>query len=226
MNFVKTVIAAIIAFMITLFAFASTAFAAQVEFTPRFSAPESGNEYYNSTLNVYSQCGYGMPNCTAYAYGRIYEITGEAPKISRGSAGDWWYKNIKNGYYEYGSEPKLGAIACWSNHVAIVEAIDGNTITISQSHWHGAYFDTDTLTAGTSRYGQTFYGYIYACDIETQEETESTNTKYKLEKTQYLCKAGAGEAASFSQIITNCLDSKDSGAEIVINSLALKNVFS
>lgn len=111
-----------------------------------------------------------MPNCTAYAYGRIYEITGEAPLIKSGNAGSWWFNNKRNDYYEYGSEPKLGAIACWSGHVAVVEEINGDTITISESHWGGRYFNTKTYSNPNSKYRQTFYGYIYASDSIFVEE--------------------------------------------------------
>ena len=159
--------------------FATEALAAESSFEPRLTSPDRSNPYYNSTLNVFSQTGYGMPNCTAYAYGRIYEITGEAPLIKRGDAGSWWFINKNNDYYEYGQEPKLGAIACWSDHVAVVEEIGEDTITISQSHWRRIYFDTDTVTIGANRYGQTFYGFIYASDsvLEVEEPTYS----YKLE---------------------------------------------
>ena len=37
------------------------------EYKPRLTAP-NGEPYYTSKLNVYSQTGYGMPNCVAYAY--------------------------------------------------------------------------------------------------------------------------------------------------------------
>ena len=130
-------------------------------YEPRLTAPSSSSAYYNRELNRYFQVGSGMPNCVAYAYGRIYEMNGEAPLITHGSAGDWYFINKSNGYYEYGSEPKLGAVACWSRHVAVVEKIDDNGITLSESHWHGRYFNTVTYSNLSSHYGQTFYGYIY-----------------------------------------------------------------
>ena len=131
------------------------------DYEPRLTAPSSSNSYYNRELNRYFQVGSGMPNCVAYAYGRIYEMNGEAPLITHGSAGDWYFINKSNGYYEYGSEPKLGAVACWSRHVAVVEKIDDNGVTLSESHWHGRYFNTVTYSNLSSHYGQTFYGYIY-----------------------------------------------------------------
>lgn len=46
-------------------------------FQPRLSmTPENAPSYY-TTLNPYYTSGYGMPNCTCYAYGRAYEILGK-----------------------------------------------------------------------------------------------------------------------------------------------------
>jgi len=117
-------------------------------------------------MNAFYACGYGMPNCTAYAWGRAYEILGTRPKLCTSSAHKWWNYNKSGGYYEYGSTPKLGAIACWtrgvSGHVAVVEAINGNTVTISESHLTHGNFDTKTLTIGAeSGYAGVFQGYIY-----------------------------------------------------------------
>ncbi|MDE6124375.1 MAG: CHAP domain-containing protein [Eubacterium sp.] len=178
---VKSIILALLTLVMLTAAFPTAVLASDSSFQPRLSAPGRSNSYYNRSLNAFAKTGYGMPNCTAYAYGRIYEITGSAPLISGGNAGSWWSINKRNGYYEYGQEPKLGAIACWSNHVAVVEAIDGNTVTASQSHWGGTYFDTCTFTSGTSHFGQKFYGYIYASDSVLEVEEEPVYV-YKLEK--------------------------------------------
>ncbi|MCD7777874.1 MAG: CHAP domain-containing protein, partial [Clostridiales bacterium] len=120
-------------------------------FTPRTSAPAKSNQYYYSSKNPFYSSGYGMPNCTAYAYGRAYEILGNKPKLSTSDASKWYSYNKQNKYYSYGSTPKLGAIACWSGgssgagHVAVVEKIDGNKVTISESHYYSkVVFDTKT----------------------------------------------------------------------------------
>lgn len=178
---IRAVLIVSLALCALLAMFPSKALAADSYFEPRLTSPSRSNAYYNRTLNAFSQCGYGMPNCTAYVYGRIYEITGEAPLIRRGNAGSWWSINKRNGYYDYGQEPKIGAIACWSNHVAVVEVIDGDTITISQSHWGGNYFDTDKVKAGAGRYGQKFYGFIYASDSVLEVEEEEPVYLYMLE---------------------------------------------
>lgn len=123
-----------------------------VSFSPRYDAPNSSNSYYYSS-NPFYKSGYGMPNCTCYAYGRAYELLGTEPSLSRGNAGYWWWYNKNSGIYSYGSTPKLGAIACWDRydqdrgHVAVVEAIEGDSVTISESHYSGTYFDTRTINS-------------------------------------------------------------------------------
>lgn len=131
-------------------------------YTPRLTAPNASIPYYSTKLNVYHQTGTPMPNCVAYAYGRIYEMNGEAPLLTHGSAGDWYGMNQRAGYYPYGQEPKVGAVACWSGHVAIVEKINKDgSVTVSESHWGGTYFDVKTFSDMHSHYGQRFQGYIY-----------------------------------------------------------------
>ncbi len=215
----KSIILALATLLVILSVF-PTAVLANTEFEPRLTAPLRSNSYYNKELNVFSQTGYGMPNCTAYAYGRIYEITGEEPLIKRGNAGSWYSINKKNGYYEYGSEPKLGAIACWSGHVAVVEKIDGDNVTVSQSHWRSTYFDTYTFKNGSNRFGQKFYGYIYASDsaLEKEEEVE-VSTTYKMEKSTYKT-----AESNNSKIATPVIDAQNTGdEEIILNSKMLAN---
>ena len=92
-----------------------------VNYIPRLEAPDGYNPYYHE-LNLYYRFGLGMPNCTAYAYGRAYEILGSEPMLCNGNAGEWWSYNMAVGAYAYGSEPRLGAIACWDdfNHYTVM----------------------------------------------------------------------------------------------------------
>ena len=162
-------------------------------YVPRFNAPNSSIPYYSSKLNYYFQTGTGMPNCVAYAYGRVYEMNGEKPLITHGDASDWFFINQRGGFYEYGSKPKLGAVACWSNHVAVVERINSDgSVTFSESHWGGGYFNTVTYSNVYDHYGQRFYGYIYTYNNGVSRRLQNkllkaTNEKadqYKSEKTE------------------------------------------
>lgn len=170
------VICLIMSLMPNLKAHAATAY------SPRLSAPGYDNGYYYSNKNPYYKSGYGMPNCTAYAYGRVYEILGSTPKLSLQGAGYWWGDNVNNGWYSYGSTPKLGAVACWDQwsvsygHVAVVEQINNDgTIVISESSWSGIRFRTMTMNAdGSGFYNNLrFRGYIYPLtDAVAAEEAE------------------------------------------------------
>lgn len=156
----------------------------QVGFSPRLSAPMIGNHYYYSD-NIFYQSGFGIPNCTAYAWGRAYEITGEYPKLSTSDAGKWFAYNAENKIYSYGTEPHIGAIACFDNnqggHVAVVEKIQGDTITFSNSAYGGKEFYLSTAKIYDDNPGQRgwiFQGYIYLGNYE--ENTSSSNSYYKV----------------------------------------------
>ncbi len=145
------------------------------DFVPRLTAPSYSNQYYYSNLNIFCSIGYGMPNCTAYAWGRAYELLGSRPKLSVDSAHYWYDYNKSNNYYPYGKTPKLGAIACWDNpyggHVAVVEKITSKKITMSHSAYGGEIFYTtecsvNATNGGVSSYGWKFEGYIYILDGE------------------------------------------------------------
>lgn len=144
----------------------------------RTIGPENNNIHYYSNDNIFYKIKLSPPftnsngkhivgNCTWYAYGRIWEMTGKIPYDAgfTGNAYEWWKANIKSGKYKYGNIPRVGSLAVWKSsmpnsdgcgHVAIVEKIENNKIYISESSWHGSYFNyreiynTDNL-----------YGYIY-----------------------------------------------------------------
>lgn len=131
-------------------------------YIPRLSTqtptPMQGNPWYYSD-NWYYLNGYGLPNCTCYAYGRFNENRNTTqPSVSLRTAKYWWTDPPMDAF-ERGQTPALGAIACWANpdpsstapgHVAIVEQIHADgSITISESGWNAWYFHTNTLTRGS-----------------------------------------------------------------------------
>lgn len=169
-------------FSMSIFASAATSF------TPRLTAPSTSNKYYYSDMNIFYKYGYGMPNCTAYAYGRAYEILGKQPNLCPYNAEEWYDYNKDNGYYSYGNTPKLGAIACWyydggSGHVAVVEKIENGTITFSNSAYGGSTFYTSTAKTSDSNAGGSswwnFQGYIYIGEFSSSETTSTTSSGYK-----------------------------------------------
>lgn len=145
-------------------------------FTPRTNDTGiTSSPWYYSSGNPFYAAGYGMPNCTAYAYGRYAEARNAWASLPTWDAKDW-YDDATS--FSRGSVPALGAVACWGQngsgavgHVAIVETIySGNDILISESHSTTGlpFFDTQTLHASSgymdSIYmGSSFYfqGFIY-----------------------------------------------------------------
>ncbi|MBQ7098026.1 MAG: InlB B-repeat-containing protein [Clostridia bacterium] len=156
-------------------------------YSPRLTAPSTSDPYY-TTWNVFHTSGYGMVgnggNCTCYAYGRSYENLGSKPSLSTGNAGGWYAYNKNGGYYSYGKTPYLGAVAVWTKsgaagHVAVVEVINGDTVTTSESGWQSYYFKTVTRSASNSNFsaGSTysFQGFIYVCGyLTTKAPTSAT----------------------------------------------------
>ncbi len=153
-----------------------------MKFKARLTAPAKNNKSYYSDSNAFYRGGYGMPNCTAYAHGRVAEITGKFPRIY-GNAEDWYSAAQKAGY-ETGDMPKLGAVICWSagqvgnsadgaGHVAVVEQIKANgDIVTSNSAWKGTEFYTQKLTKASGYiYDSTrpLLGFIY-CGLEFEPE--------------------------------------------------------
>ncbi len=95
-----------------------------------------GKHWY-SNRNPFFACGYGLPNCTCYAFGRFDELTGNAHLLPTGNAGDWFH-HVNN--LQVGQKPRLGAIVCWSGggygHVAVVEEIlpNGDIVTSNSGY--------------------------------------------------------------------------------------------
>lgn len=147
-----------------------------VAFVPRLSSEGMRNNPYWYSRNPFYLAGFGLPNCTCYAWGRFWEegdVTKDysnRPTLSTGNAEDW-YSYTQDGY-ERGQEPRLGAVACWADgpfsgdgHVAIVEAIDETTgrITCSNSAYGGEYFYITHLDPPNylPAAGYVFQGFIY-----------------------------------------------------------------
>lgn len=149
----------------------------QYNFTPRLTDAGMMNNPYWYADNPYWQTetppplpphDYGLPNCTCYAWGRVLEILTEA---GYPNAYQEVYNNLVPNFghaytwntdtlWTTSSEPALGAVAVYDTvgsavpgHVAVVEEIqDANTITLSQSNYDGAYFETKTVTRSENWY--------------------------------------------------------------------------
>jgi hypothetical protein len=158
-------------------------------FSQRWSAPLSTDKnFINTNYGGYNKCiaidtktGFCLPNCTGYAWGRAREILGSSPNLCTTHARDWFGYNTKTKAFPSGTSPKLGAIACWSGgseghgHVAVVEAISGNKVTISESGygWE-TFYRRDIYNNFYVDNSYKFQGYIYITNtIPTGSKTVS-----------------------------------------------------
>lgn len=156
------------------------------KYTPRLTAPSRSNNFYYKD-NIFYKCGYGMPNCTCYAFGRWYELLGSVPKLWTGCAGGW-YDNTNA--YKKGKTPKLGAVAVWkkqgtksSGHVSVVEKISNDgTITCSNSAWRSTNFYITTLKPPYKVKTYDFMGFIYLPISFDNDYKEVTTTVYTVKK--------------------------------------------
>jgi surface antigen len=100
----------------------------------------------SSSGNTY---GYGW--CTWYAK----QMRSDLPN-NLGNGGQW-VANARAQGIATGTAPQVGAIAEQSGHVAYVEAVNGNMVTVSEM---GYNYTSGTVTKRTVA-ASTFWGYIY-----------------------------------------------------------------
>lgn len=181
---------------------------------PAFDSSE-GKAYYYTDDNVFYKYGYGPDkeysklrggyvsgNCTWYAYGRASEILGKPLNTNfRWGANNWWSLNKLGNYYPYGSKPKEGAIACYKNHVAIVEKVVDGKVYVSESGWTISKKCPKTAADLKFHYGtpwlSSLKGYIYITD------SISINSKpvdYSVKITAEDLNLRAGPGTSYSRI--------------------------
>ena len=135
---------------------------AKVGFSIRTSYPGTDNYYYvpRSAANPFAVDSNGG-NCTWYAWGRVYEASGEYPNLPRGNANSWYW----SAGCEKGSTPRPGAVICGNageyGHVAFVEKVyaDGVHFDYSESNWGGARFNYKEFKT-TANFGG-FQGFLY-----------------------------------------------------------------
>lgn len=159
------------------------------------------DERYSSNANPFHATGtYAMPNCTCYAYGRVWEINGVEPKGLCLKNAKYWF-NESTGF-EKGTEPRLGAIMCFdgtAGHVAVVEEVKENgDVVISQSNFGGEFFFTKTLkkSANYNNYftNVKFMGFLYTYTGEDAMPNFNKPVPEQVKSTQKLVLPGSAES--------------------------------
>lgn len=144
----------------------------------------TGNSYSDCINKGYTDHGYGANsgtsywtmyaghNCTNYAAYMASQNGAPTPNYNLGSALTWASQAASHGV-PVNSTPAVGAIAQWdawagyagsSGHVAYVEAVTSNSITISEDNFASGPFSWKTITAGSSNWPSNF---IHFADVPT-----------------------------------------------------------
>lgn len=121
------------------------------------------------------QYAYGPSGCAWFASARQWQITGNKSTIWSGQS--WWNNGNGRMGYQTGQQLRAPAIACWANHIAIIEAVNGNTVIRSEggssSYPNNDYCSIRTFNTSNANYStywndaqgkyvqDTFLGYVY-----------------------------------------------------------------
>ena len=184
-----------------------------MSFTPRYTKPSESDPYYSTWDRFYwMDIAPNGGNCTGYAYGRCGECAGQnlyndfyiTGYNGNTDAQNWIYNTWPDQTVTSGDiDIQLGDILVWGGvygHVEIVEAINGNTLTLSYSVWASTYansleFGTRQISMpswgsamgtlarndGTSyTYTNPFIGYIHNKYIDPTPEPPQTNVITRL----------------------------------------------
>ncbi len=136
-----------------------------------------GDIYKKYAKKSYGSYAYGPEGCAWFASARASEITGNDTPIFDGRNWyDTWYKNYG---YTRGQKLHAKALVCYTGHVAVVEKIDGDKVTISEGGWGPAGKDYGYTIIQTmsqkeleSNRGGTgsFIGYVYLDGAQIEDD--------------------------------------------------------
>lgn len=129
--------------------------------SPEFTTA-GGNPFASFELN-------STNNCTLYAWGRAYQITGKSLGIKNGPSK--WIQQASNNGWQTGSKLRGPAVAVFTGHVAIIESVTWNsngvaTIIITEGGVGSKNFIPREYTnlnyvSHYEKYSGEFLGYIY-----------------------------------------------------------------
>lgn len=199
-----------------------------MDFTPRMTAPEAGNRYYNTPAaggvnpsiegNPKNAGCNVLPNCVGYAVGRWLEIGKWTSLRCISPVNAERFIQASSGA-KVGQTPKPGAIMVWqkgdtldgsdgAGHVAVVERVVSDTVAItSESGWGGPFFTVKTRGRADGNWGQSgayrFLGFLYHPDLEAGETAAppATAPVSKLTQLPILRFGARGETVKALQIL-------------------------
>ena len=136
-----------------------------------------------TTLAETTSYAYRRGGCAWFASSRARELTGQ--NISIHGPSNWWNTYYQNYGFTKGYTPRAKCFAIYTNHMLVVERIDGDVITVSEGATplsdadHGyciIYTTTREKLEGNN--GGEFVGYIYlnvGAECNTNGQTTRSN---------------------------------------------------
>ena len=161
--------------------------------TERRTDDNLGDWYYSA--NPYFQRGYGLPNCTAYVWGRLSEIC-NAPVTFYGGNAIMWASRLE---MKQIPSPKVGSCIIYSGgitdsygrlcgHIGVVEhCYEDGSIDVSMSSFGGYMWrlyrlsPTDAYHIPDS-YGLTFVGFYLYSGVQAIYDQEERIRQEKIEE--------------------------------------------
>lgn len=163
---------------------------------------------YYSTVPTWGQWAYTTSGCAWFATSRATQITGK--QFSTIYSGSNWYNNAYATYgFSRGSTIRDKSLACYENHIAVVEGIEGNQAVISE----GGYTSTDSAHGytvirkrnlsdmGSAGEGGRLLGYVYLTNapITVSLSWSGERCEYDTANAFFYAKANANVSGSYTQ---------------------------
>ncbi len=89
-------------------------------------------DIYSAPYTTYAQktpVAYGSQGCTWFAAARACQLTGK--QVPHWTGAKWWNNYYADYGFTRGSTVRAYSLACFTNHVEVVEKVDGNMVTVS-----------------------------------------------------------------------------------------------
>ena len=172
----------------------------------------------------YGEYAYNKGGCAWFASARTYQLTGKDCNIWSGVN---WYNNGEGRLgFKTGTTIAAKALACYTNHVSVIESVSGNTVVVSESGYsdadHGyCIIHTKTVSEVEGPESGTrgdFIGYVYLGVSGSSDSTDTTTYSagyYKVNSNSDTLNIRSGAGTSYSVI-----GSLDDGTTVYVSEVS------
>lgn len=162
---------------------------------------------YYAQIPVWGQYAYTDQGCAWFATSRACQITGK--QFSTIYSGSNWYNNAYANYgFSRGSQIRENALACYENHIAVVEKIEGNQAVISEggflnssSYGYTTIRRRNISDMGSAGTGGALLGYVYLTNtpVEVSLSWSNSDCQYDTTNAYMYIEADTNVSGSFTE---------------------------